>query len=123
VAIGTSTGGPNALAELIPQLPAGFPVPLVIVQHMPAMFTGLLAERLARTAKISVAEGKAGTVLAAGQAWIAPGNFHMTVAGSPGWGKNWRLGLNQNDPEHSCRPAVDALFRSVAPQAEPAFLA
>jgi two-component system chemotaxis response regulator CheB len=114
VAIGTSTGGPNALAELIPQLPADFPVPVVIVQHMPAMFTGLLAERLARTAKIPVAEGKAGTVLVPGQAWIAPGNFHMTVAGNAGSGKTWRLALNQNDPEHSCRPAVDVLFRSVA---------
>ena len=114
VAIGTSTGGPNALAELIPQLPADFPVPVVIVQHMPATFTGLLAERLARTAKISVAEGKVGSVLVPGQAWIAPGNFHMTVAGNAGWEKNWRLGLNQNDSEHSCRPAVDVLFRTAA---------
>jgi len=114
VAIGASTGGPNALADLIPELPADFPVPIVIVQHMPAMFTGLLAERLARTAKIPVAEGKAGTVLAPGQAWIAPGNFHMTVAGNAGWEKNWRLGLNQNDSEHSCRPAVDVLFRTAA---------
>jgi len=102
------------MLSLIPQLPADFPVPVVIVQHMPAMFTGLLAERLARTANIRVAEGKAGTVLSPGQAWIAPGNFHMTVAGNAGSGKTWRLALNQNDPEHSCRPAVDVLFRSVA---------
>ena len=116
VAIGTSTGGPNALAEVIPQFPADFPVPVVIVQHMPAAFTGLLSERLARNAKISVAEGKMGTVLAPGQAWIAPGDFHMTVAAAvtAASGKNWRLGLNQNPPEHSCRPAVDVLFRSVA---------
>jgi two-component system, chemotaxis family, protein-glutamate methylesterase/glutaminase len=87
-------------------------VPVVIVQHMPAAFTGLLAERLARCAMISVAEGKIGTVLGPGQAWIAPGNFDMTVASAvtAASGKNWRLGLNQKAPEHSCRPAVDVLF-------------
>ncbi len=116
VAIGTSTGGPNALAEVIPRLPAGFPVPVVIVQHMPANFTKLLAERLSRNAAISVAEGSVGTMLAGGHAWIAPGNFHMTVMSPPtvATGSGWRLGLNQNPPENSCRPAADVLFRSVA---------
>jgi two-component system chemotaxis response regulator CheB len=111
VAIGTSTGGPNALAEVLPRIPQDFPVPIVVVQHMPPIFTHLLAERLARQSKIPVAEGRAGVNLGPGQAWIAPGNFHMTVARA---GVHWRLDLNQEPPRHSCRPAVDVLFRSVA---------
>jgi two-component system chemotaxis response regulator CheB len=116
VAIGTSTGGPNALAEVVPRLPAGFPVPVVIVQHMPATFTSLLAERLSRSAVIPVSEGTSGTVLTPSHAWLAPGNFHMTVVAPTlvANGKALRLALNQDSPEHSCRPAVDVLFRSVA---------
>ncbi|MGA9354530.1 MAG: chemotaxis response regulator protein-glutamate methylesterase [Terriglobales bacterium] len=111
VAIGTSTGGPNALAEVLPRIPKDLPVPIVVVQHMPPIFTRLLADRLASQSQIAVAEGVAGAALTAGRAWIAPGNFHMTVANV---GVNRRLELNQNPPEHSCRPAVDPLFRSVA---------
>jgi len=111
VAIGTSTGGPNALAEVLPRIPKDFPVPIVVVQHMPPIFTRMLAERLASRSAISVEEGRAGVVLSPGHSWIAPGNFHMTVAGA---GTNWHLELNQAPAEHSCRPAVDALFRSVA---------
>lgn len=111
VAIGTSTGGPNALAEVLPRITQDFPVPIVVVQHMPPIFTHLLAERLAKQSKIPVAEGRAGVNLTAGQAWIAPGNFHMTVARA---GLHWRLDLNQEPARHSCRPAVDVLFRSVA---------
>ncbi len=116
VAIGTSTGGPSALAEVVPRLPAGFPVPVVIVQHMPASFTGLLAERLSRHSPMPVHEGTDGKVLVPGQAWIAPGNFHMTVVAPvmAASGPGWRISLNQGAPEHSCRPAVDVLFRSVA---------
>jgi two-component system chemotaxis response regulator CheB len=111
VAIGASTGGPNALTELLPRFPADFPVPIVVVQHMPPVFTRLLAERLAKHSAIAVAEGSAGAVLAPGQAWIAPGNYHMTVNHA---GVDHRLNLNQAPPENSCRPAVDVLFRSVA---------
>jgi two-component system chemotaxis response regulator CheB len=111
VAIGVSTGGPNALAEVLPQIPQDFPVPIVVVQHMPPIFTRLLAERLARQSKIPVSEGSAGASLAPGHAWVAPGDFHMTVERS---GLTRRLALNQTAPEHSCRPAVDVLFRSVA---------
>jgi len=111
VAIGTSTGGPNALAEVLPRIPKDFPVPIVVVQHMPPIFTRLLAERLSSRSAIRVAEGVAGSVLAAGHAWIAPGNFHMGVTGSR---IDRRLSLNQDAPENSCRPAVDVLFRSVA---------
>jgi two-component system chemotaxis response regulator CheB len=111
VAIGTSTGGPNALTALIPQLPADFPVPIVIVQHMPPLFTRLLAERLHALSKVEVREGKEGEKLRRGQVWIAPGDYHMTVARKAG---EIVLGLNHDPQENSCRPAVDVLFRSVA---------
>jgi len=111
VAIGTSTGGPNALARVIPLVPKGFPVPIVVVQHMPPIFTRSLAERLANSSEIRVEEGQAGALLEPGKAWIAPGNYHMTVSKTA---NERRLKLNQDAPEHSCRPAVDVLFRSVA---------
>jgi two-component system chemotaxis response regulator CheB len=111
VAIGTSTGGPNALAEVLPRIPNDFPVPIVVVQHMPPIFTRLLAERLASRSAIPVEEGRAGAVLEPGHAWIAPGNFHMKVIRA---GVGWSLNLNQGAQENSCRPAVDVLFRSVA---------
>ncbi len=111
VAIGTSTGGPGALSELIPQLPADFAVPIVIVQHMPPVFTRLLAERLNTLAPLDVREGKEGEKLQRGQVWIAPGDHHMTVARK---GNDFLLGLNRDPQENSCRPAVDVLFRSVA---------
>jgi two-component system, chemotaxis family, protein-glutamate methylesterase/glutaminase len=111
LAIGASTGGPNALAELFHQLPADFPVPILIVQHMPPMFTRLLAERLSAECAIPVQEAAAGTLLEPGKAWIAPGDFHMIVAPD---GKHTRLLVHQDPPENSCRPAVDVLLRSVA---------
>jgi len=111
VAIGSSTGGPNALCELIPQFPADFPVPVVIVQHMPPLFTRLLAERLNTLSPLGVQEGKEGQKLQSGDVWIAPGDHHMTVSRK---GTEFVLGLNQDAHENSCRPAVDVLFRSVA---------
>jgi two-component system, chemotaxis family, protein-glutamate methylesterase/glutaminase len=111
LAIGTSTGGPNALVEILRPLPADFPVPIVIVQHMPPMFTRLLAERLSAECAIPVQEASSGTILQAGKAWIAPGDFHMIVAPEA---RQMRLQLNQEPPENSCRPAVDVLLRSVA---------
>ena len=111
VAIGTSTGGPNALAEVFPGIPKDFPVPVVAVQHMPPVFTKLLAERLANRSLIPIEEGAAGVDLSPAHAWIAPGNFHMVVRRT---GVRRRLELNQDPPQNSCRPAVDVLFRSVA---------
>lgn len=111
VVIGVSTGGPNALACLLPQLPSSFPVPILIVQHMPPMFTKLMAQRLAAKCQIQVEEGFPGAVIAPGQAWIAPGNFHLVVEK---YGDVVRLNTNQAQPENSCRPAVDVLFNSVA---------
>jgi two-component system chemotaxis response regulator CheB len=111
LAIGTSTGGPNALAELLPAIPQDFPVPIVIVQHMPPLFTRMLAERLDKQAAIEVHEGEPGKKLEPGQAWIAPGDYHMIVERR---GTAVQLAMNQGPPENSCRPAVDVLFRSVA---------
>lgn len=111
LAIAVSTGGPSALMDLIPRFPKDFPVPIVIVQHMPATFTTLLAERLALKSRISVAEGRADQTLAPGCALIAPGDFHMAVARD---GDAVCLRLHQEPPENSCRPAADVLFRSVA---------
>ena len=109
VAIGTSTGGPNALTEVIPQFPADFPVPIVIVQHMPPLFTRHLAERLNAHGRLRVQEGKQGERLLPGQVWIAPGDYHMTVVQK---GSEFVVGLNRDPQENSCRPAVDVLFRS-----------
>lgn len=111
VAIATSTGGPNALAELFRGIPNSFPVPFLIVQHMPPMFTKLLAERMSAQCAIPFHEAVPGDVLKPGQAWIAPGNYHLTASRV---GQEVRVQTNQNPPENSCRPAADVLFRSVA---------
>lgn len=109
LAIGVSTGGPNALAAILPGLPAAFPVPIVVVQHMPPLFTRLLAERLSSISALTVREAGDGAVLEPGTAWIAPGNYHLTLRRD---GERVRAALNQDPPENSCRPAVDPLFRS-----------
>ncbi|GJL78039.1 MAG: chemotaxis response regulator protein-glutamate methylesterase [Nitrospinaceae bacterium] len=110
VAIGVSTGGPNALAELFPVFPKDFPVPIVMVQHMPPFFTKLLAERLTAKSEVPVTEGSSGQILENGKAWIAPGDYHMVLEKN---GTKCKVQTNQNQPENSCRPAVDVLFRSV----------
>lgn len=111
VAIGISTGGPNALAAMIPELPADFPVPLLIVQHMPPVFTRLMAERLDSASRIKVREARPGDVPEPGLALIAPGDFHMGLERVQG---SVRIRTHQGPPENSCRPSVDVLFRSVA---------
>ena len=111
VVIGVSTGGPDALAKLIPTIPKTFPVPICIVQHMPPVFTRLLAERLSADSEIDVVEGTAGMTLEPGKAIIAPGDFHMELRRL---GSQITVSLNQRQKENSCRPAVDVLFRSAA---------
>ncbi len=111
VAIGSSTGGPSALESLLTGLPSTFPVPIVVAQHMPAVFTQLLAERLNRRCSLQVREAQHGVELQPGQVWIAPGDFHLQVGTD---GPRRVLRLDQSPPENSCRPAVDVLFRSVA---------
>lgn len=109
--IGTSTGGPNALSHLLRDLRPDFPLPLLIVQHMPPVFTGLLAERLSMETAWRVHEAREGAVPRAGEAWIAPGDRHMTVVGGSA---RWFLHLTGDPPENYCRPSVDVLFRSAA---------
>jgi two-component system chemotaxis response regulator CheB len=111
VAIGASTGGPNALTALLKDYPADLGLPMIIVQHMPPMFTKLLAERLSATSRIKVHEAAAGDVLLANHAYIAPGDSHMTLRRD---GNAVRVVLNQDAPENSCRPAVDVMLRSAA---------
>lgn len=111
VAIGASTGGPNALAEVFTALPRGFATPILVVQHMPPIFTRLLAERLSARSSVVVREGFPGAEVLPGTAWVAPGDFHMTVRRE---GTRVILDLDQAPPENSCRPAVDVMFRSVA---------
>lgn len=120
LAIGTSTGGPEALAALFAALPRDLPVPIVVVQHMPPTFTRLLAERLSARGNVPVREAQAGDVLAPGRAWLAPGDYHMQVVRQ---GVRYVVALNQEEKENSCRPAVDVLFRSVAQAYGPHVLA
>jgi two-component system, chemotaxis family, protein-glutamate methylesterase/glutaminase len=111
VAVGVSTGGPNALEAILRELPANFPVPIAIVQHMPPVFTKRLAERLTQKCNIRVEEGATGGILEPGVAWIAPGDYHMVLEKR---GFQVQIRTNQEPPENSCRPSVDVLFRSAA---------
>jgi two-component system chemotaxis response regulator CheB len=111
VVIGVSTGGPAALGRILPQLTAGFPLPILVVQHMPALFTRFLAERLDTCCALDVEEASEGSCVDAGNVLIAPGDFHLKVASSGG---EVRVCLDQSPPQNFCRPAVDALFSSIA---------
>jgi two-component system, chemotaxis family, protein-glutamate methylesterase/glutaminase len=111
VVIAVSTGGPNALTELLPEFPSDLPVPVLIVQHMPPTFTDLLAARLDTICDLRVSEGVVNEVVGPGHAWMAPGDFHMVVRKE---GALVRIQTHQGPPENSCRPSADVLFRSVA---------
>jgi two-component system, chemotaxis family, protein-glutamate methylesterase/glutaminase len=123
VVIGLSTGGPAALELLLPRLPADFPVPVLIVQHMPKLFTGALAERLDKSCSLRVKEAYENAIIRPGTIWLAPGDAHMEVGpgnglmdrqeGSSG-GRSSRVRLHQREPLNHCRPAVDYLFFSAA---------
>jgi two-component system chemotaxis response regulator CheB len=110
VAIGVSTGGPNALAAIIPLIPGNLPVPIVLVQHMPPLFTKFLAERLNSQSALDIREAAGGEELVPGTVYIAPGDYHMVVERK---GARVVTALTQAPPENSCRPSVDVLFRSV----------
>lgn len=111
VAIAASTGGPRALLEVIPQLPEELPAAVVIVQHMPAGFTRLLAERLDRVSRLSVREATAGEVLKAGVVYLAPGGVHMALQRTAGGVSVTR---EETEPVWGLRPAADVLFSAVA---------
>ncbi|RBY76498.1 chemotaxis response regulator protein-glutamate methylesterase [Blastococcus sp. TF02-09] len=108
--IGSSTGGPEALSKLVPQLPASLPVPILLVQHMPPVFTRQFAQRLDRLSALRVVEAGDGTPLQPGTVHLAPGDHHLVVR--PGRGSHHTTALHQGPPENFCRPAVDPLFRS-----------
>ena len=113
VAIGISTGGPNALAEMLPRLPAELHVPVLIVQHMPPLFTASLAENLNRKCALEVREAVDGEALRPRTVLIAPGGKQMkVVAGADGKARIVRI--TDDPPENSCKPSVDYLFRSIA---------
>ena len=128
VVIGLSTGGPSALEQMLPRLPQDFPVPVLIVQHMPKLFTGALAERLDRCCALRVTEAYGNAAILPGTIWLAPGDSHMEVAerrmglvieggnseGGNSQGRAARVRLHRQEPLNHCRPSVDYLFHSAA---------
>lgn len=111
LAIGVSTGGPTALTSVLQQLPHDYHLPIVIVQHMPPVFTSLLASRIRSVTGMDIVEAEEGMEVTPGKAFLAPGNFHMRVVRNS---DGVHVSLDQGPMECSCRPAVDVLFRSVA---------
>ncbi len=111
IVLGSSTGGPDALARLLPRLPADLQVPLVIVQHMPPVFTTMLASRLDALCSLPVTESESGTVLRPGTVHLAAGGFHLEVHRERGL---LRAVHTEAPKENSCRPAVDVTFRTAA---------
>ena len=109
--IGVSTGGPSALAEVLPHLAVANAPPIVVVQHMPKEFTGLLAERLSKMCKHRVSEAHHGQALQQEHIYLAPGGSHLEIQKH---GKEAKLVLHDGPPENSCRPSADVLFRSAA---------
>jgi two-component system, chemotaxis family, protein-glutamate methylesterase/glutaminase len=114
VAIGISTGGPAALEEILPRLPASFPLPVLVVQHMPEMFTSLLAERLDKVCALRVLEAAEGDRVVPGRIVIARGGYHLEVARPASGGDAPILHLTTGPEENHCRPSADVLFRSLA---------
>lgn len=120
VVIGSSTGGPQALRSLLPGLTSHLRQPILIAQHMPAMFTTILAQHLSQATKKDVQEAKDGAALTPGCIYVAPGDYHMRVSkrhGAP------RIELDQSPPVNFCRPAVDPLFMSACEAYGPNILA
>jgi two-component system chemotaxis response regulator CheB len=107
--VGSSTGGPEALAKVLPHLPASLPVPVLMVQHMPPVFTRQFAQRLDRLSALRVVEAVDGTPLVPGTVHLAPGDRHLVVRTTP---RGQVTALTADPPENFCRPAVDPLFRS-----------
>ena len=113
VGIGISTGGPNALTRIIPMLPGNLKAPVLIVQHMPPLFTASLANSLNNKSLLHVKEAENGDTIEAGKIYIAPGGKQMKiVAGADGISR--KIKITDDPPENSCKPSVDYLFRSIA---------
>ncbi len=112
IAIGSSTGGPQALFSVLGALKAGtLKQPILITQHMPPTFTTILAEHISRISGWAAAEGKDGEVVQGNRIYIAPGDFHMVVEAK---GTDKIIRLNKNPPENFCRPSVDPMLRSMS---------
>lgn len=113
IGIGISTGGPNALSKMIPMLPKDLKVPVLIVQHMPPVFTASLANSLDKKSAIEVREARDGDTITPGTVLIAPGGKQMKiVAGADGLTR--KIKITDDPPENSCKPSADYLFRSIA---------
>ncbi|OGR24255.1 MAG: chemotaxis response regulator protein-glutamate methylesterase [Desulfobacterales bacterium RIFOXYA12_FULL_46_15] len=113
VGIGISTGGPNALTRMIPMLPGNLKAPVLIVQHMPPLFTASLANSLNNKSPLYIKEAENGDTIEAGKIYIAPGGKQMKiVAGADGISR--KIKITDDPPENSCKPSVDYLFRSIA---------
>jgi two-component system chemotaxis response regulator CheB len=115
VLVGSSTGGPQALAGFVRALRGPLPVPVVVVQHMPAGFTAMLADHLGRLGGPPAAEAQAGEVLRPGRIYLAPGDRHLLVEASAA---GLVARLNSGPPENFCRPAVDPTLRSLVTACE-----
>jgi two-component system chemotaxis response regulator CheB len=111
IAIAISTGGPNALAELLPLFPQNFPLPILIVQHMPRLFTKALADNLKCESTINIVEAQDEEIVRAGTVYIAPGGFQMKVVRR---GEQVVIQIVDAPAENHCKPSADFLFRSVA---------
>ena len=109
--IGISTGGPQSLNRIITQFPREFRAPILLVQHMPPVFTRMFAERLNQIGPLPVREARAGEAIETGKIYVAPGDYHMRVEKSY---SSTRIALDQTAPQNACRPAVDVLFLSLA---------
>ncbi|MEI8293454.1 MAG: chemotaxis-specific protein-glutamate methyltransferase CheB [bacterium] len=112
VLVGVSTGGPKALAAILPVLSARLPVPILLVQHMPAHFTKSLAEQLDKTSALSIQEATDGEIPKAGEVLIAPGGFHLEVFRNDA--DKFQTRITSAPPVNSCRPSADVLFQSAA---------
>lgn len=120
IAIGTSTGGPRALQEVIPYIPGNIPAALLIVQHMPPGFTRSLAERLNSLSSLTVKEGEHNEIIRPGYAYVAPGDYHMKVRREPG--EEYRIILSKDSPVGSHRPSVNVLMNSIADTKHPSVI-
>jgi two-component system chemotaxis response regulator CheB len=113
LALAASTGGPNALATVISSLPSDFPLPVLVTQHMPPIFTTMFAQRLARESKLPCEEARDGETIQPGRVYVAPGDRHMMVLGA-GVVRGPTLRITADPPEHHCRPAADPMLRTAA---------
>lgn len=114
IGIGVSTGGPQALLQIVPKFPQTLHVPVLIVQHMPALFTSVMAERLDSASLLHVKEAEDTEPLLPGTVYIAQGGKHMRIEPSPHAGKGLLIRITDDPPENNCKPSADYLFRSLA---------